>query len=66
MALTLRYHAKARFPSRSREWSRTGSASRSLAEIERLPIYIGNRKVALAELFAVSGDPVRRANRSGG
>jgi len=30
---------------------------KSIAEIERLPIYHGNRTVPLAEFFAVAGDP---------
>ena len=34
----------------------TAIRGRSMAEVERLPIFHGNQQVALAELFAVTGD----------
>ena len=57
MSLTLRYHAKTSVPVEIEGVVPDRLRDRSLAEIERLAIYHGNRKLALAELFSVSGDP---------
>ena len=56
MSLTLRYHAKTLVPVEIEGVVPDRLCDRSLAEIERLAIYHGNRKLALAELFSVSGD----------
>ena len=57
MSLTLRYHAKTSVPVEIEGVVPDRLRDKSLAEIERLAIFHGNRKLALAELFSVSGDP---------
>ena len=57
MSLTLRFHAKTSVPVEIEEVVPDRLQGKSLAEIERLAIGYGNRKLALAELFSVSGDP---------
>jgi formylmethanofuran dehydrogenase subunit C len=56
MSLTLRFHAKTSIPVEIEGIVPDRLHDKSLAEIERLAIYHGNRKPALAELFSVSGD----------
>lgn len=56
MALTLRYQATSSVPVEIEGIVPDRLRERSLAEIERLPIHVGNRKIALAELFGVSGN----------
>lgn len=57
MSLTLKYHAKTSVPVEIEGIVPDRLRERSLAEIERLAIYHGNRTVPLAELFRVGGDP---------
>ena len=57
MPLTLRYTETTSVPIEVEGITPDRLRDKSLAEIERLEIYHGNRKVSLAELFAVSGDP---------
>ncbi len=57
MSLTLRYHAKTSVPVEVEGVIPDRLRDKSLAEIERLEVYHGNRKLPLAELFSVSGDP---------
>ena len=57
MSLTLRYRAKTSVPVEIEGVVPDRLRDKSLAEIERLEIYHGNRKLPLAELFSVSGDP---------
>jgi formylmethanofuran dehydrogenase subunit C len=57
MPLTLRYHAQTSVPVEIQGVVPDKLRDKSLAEIERLEAYQGNRKLALAELFRVSGDP---------
>ena len=52
MSLTLRYHAKTSVPVEIEGVMPDRLRDKSLAEIERLEIFHGNRKLALAELFA--------------
>ena len=55
MPLTLKYHAKTSVPVELEGIVPDRLRDKSTAEIERLAVYHGNREVALAELFAVSG-----------
>jgi formylmethanofuran dehydrogenase subunit C len=57
MPLTLRYDVKTSIPVEVEGIIPDRLRDKSLAEIERLEVYLGNRKLALAELFSVSGDP---------
>ena len=57
MALTLTHRPARRFPSSSKGSRRTGSGRNRSTEIERIEVFHGNRRVPLAELFRVSGDP---------
>ena len=57
MSLTLKYRAKSSVPVELEGVVPDRLRDKSLPEIERLAIYHGNRQVALAELFGVSGDP---------
>src|ERR1700733_8234402 len=57
MSLTLRFHAKTSLPVEIDGVVPDRLQEKTLAEIERLAIGYGNRKLALAELFSVSGDP---------
>ncbi len=57
MPLTLRYHAPTSVPVEIEGVVPDRLRDKSLAEIEKLDAYHGNRKVALAELFRISGDP---------
>lgn len=57
MALVLQYHGSTTVPVEVEGVTPDRVACLRLAEIERLPIFVGNRQVALSELFRVSGDP---------
>ncbi len=57
MPLTLRYHAQTSVPVEIEGVIPDRLREKSLAEIERVEIFHGNRKLALAEMFAVTGDP---------
>jgi formylmethanofuran dehydrogenase subunit C len=57
MALTLSYRAATSVPVEIEGVTPDRLRDKSLAEIERLEAFDGNRKLPLAELFAVSGDP---------
>ena len=63
MALTLRYNSDTSIPVEIEGIVPDRLRDKSLAEIERLAIHHGNRKVPLAELFTRLGRPFRRANR---
>ena len=58
MPLLLRYLAQTTVPVEIEGVIPDRLREKSLAEIERIEIFHGNRKLPLAELFAVSGDPV--------
>jgi formylmethanofuran dehydrogenase subunit C len=55
--LTLTYRAATTLPVEVFGLVPTALRDRTLAELERLPVQHGNRHVALAECFAVAGDP---------
>jgi formylmethanofuran dehydrogenase subunit C len=55
--LQLRYKADTSIPVEIEGLTPTAVREESLSEIERFEIFHGNRKVPLAELFDVSGDP---------
>src|SRR4051794_17360309 len=57
MPLTLRYRAPASVPVEVEGVTPDRLREKSLAEIERLEVFRGNRKLPLGELFAVAGDP---------
>jgi formylmethanofuran dehydrogenase subunit C len=57
MALILRYLGQTSVPVEIEGVVPDRLREKSLAEIERLEIFHGNRKLALAELFSVRGDP---------
>jgi formylmethanofuran dehydrogenase subunit C len=60
MPLTLRYSESSSVPIEVAGITPDRVHNHSLAEIERLEIHHGNRKVSLAEFFAISGDPADR------
>jgi formylmethanofuran dehydrogenase subunit C len=57
MSLTLQYHAKTSVPVEIEGVVPDRLHDKSMAEIEKLAIYHGNQKLALAEMFSVAGDP---------
>ncbi len=57
MTLSLRYHPDTMVPVEVEGITPDRVRDKSLAEIERLLIHHGNRKVRLADLFTLSGDP---------
>lgn len=57
MTLTLKYDFQTTVPVEVEGLTPDWACGRSLAEIERFEIFHGNRKLPLAELFRVSGDP---------
>jgi formylmethanofuran dehydrogenase subunit C len=57
MPLTLRYEGKTAIPVEVEGVIPDRLRGMSLAQIERMEVHHGNRKVPLAERFAVSGDP---------
>jgi formylmethanofuran dehydrogenase subunit C len=56
MSLTLSYRASSSVPVEVEGVTPDRLRDKTLAEIERLEVFHGNRKLPLAELFAVSGD----------
>jgi formylmethanofuran dehydrogenase subunit C len=56
MSLTLTYLAQTSVPVEIEGVVPDRLRDKSLAEIERMPVYHGNVKLALAELFAIEGD----------
>jgi formylmethanofuran dehydrogenase subunit C len=57
MALRLVYHGQTSVPVEIEGLTPDWACDKSLAEIERFEIFHGNRKIPLAEMFAVTGDP---------
>lgn len=57
MALHLLYRGETPVPVEVEGLTPDWACDKSLAEIERFEIYHGNRKIPLAEMFSVSGDP---------
>jgi formylmethanofuran dehydrogenase subunit C len=57
MALRLTYHAETNVPVEVEGLTPDWACDKSLAEIERFEIFHGNRKIPLAEMFRVAGDP---------
>ncbi len=57
MALTLRSSARTSLPVEVEQITPDVLRAKSIDEIERLEIHHGNRRIPLAELFRVSGDP---------
>lgn len=57
MPLKLQYQAETSIPVEVEGLLPTTVRDRSLAEIEKLPVFHGNRQLPLAEFFRVSGDP---------
>ncbi len=60
MVLRLTYHGRTTVPVEIEGLTPDWAADKSLAEIERFEIFHGNRKLPLAEIFAVSGDAADR------
>src|SRR5262245_60367479 len=57
MALTLTYRGETTVPVEIEGLTPDWACDKSLAEVERFEIHDGNRKIPLAEMFAVTGDP---------
>jgi formylmethanofuran dehydrogenase subunit C len=57
MSLKLTYRAETAVPVEIEGLTPEWACDKSLAEIERFEIFHGNRKLALAEMFTVTGDP---------
>src|SRR5204863_7084383 len=57
MALTLTYRGKTTVPVEVEGIVPAVLREMSLADIEKLSIYYGNRQLPLAEFFAIAGDP---------
>ncbi len=57
MTLTLTYRGETSVPVEVEGLTPDWAADKSLAEIEKFEIYHGNRKIPLAEMFTVAGDP---------
>lgn len=56
MTLKLTYHGQTSVPVEIEGLTPDWACDKSIAEIERFEIYHGNRKLALAEMFRVTGD----------
>ena len=56
MSITFTYHAETSVPVEVEGLTPDWASDKSLAEIERFEIFHGNRKMPLAEMFAISGD----------
>lgn len=56
MALTLTYHTPQDVPVEVEGITPSSLAGKTRAEIDRLPVFVGNRSTPLAELFSVGGD----------
>ena len=57
MSLRLTYHGQTSVPVEIEGLTPDWACDKSLAEIERFEIFHGNRKIPLAEMFTVTGDP---------
>jgi formylmethanofuran dehydrogenase subunit C len=57
MTLKLTYRGETNVPVEIEGLTPDGAAEKTLAEIERFEIFHGNRRIPLAELFSVAGDP---------
>src|SRR5688572_16814723 len=57
MPLKLTYRAETPIPVEIEGLTPDWACDKSLAEIERFEIFHGNRKLPLAEMFVVAGDP---------
>jgi formylmethanofuran dehydrogenase subunit C len=57
MPLSLTYHGETSVPVEIEGLTPDWARDKSLAEIERFEIFEGNRKIPLAEMFKVGGDP---------
>ena len=55
--LSFRYNASTSVPVEVEGLTPSAVHRMTVAEIERFEIFHGNRKIPLAELFSVSGDP---------
>jgi len=60
MALRLTYQVETSVPVEVEGLTPDWACDKSLAEIERFEVFHGNRKMPLAEMFRVSGDPADR------
>lgn len=60
MALRLSYRGETSVPVEVEGFTPDWAVDKSLSEIERFEIFHGNRKLPLAEMFTVSGDPADR------
>jgi formylmethanofuran dehydrogenase subunit C len=58
MSIKLTYRAETSVPVEIEGLTPDWACDKSLGEIERFEIFHGNRKIPLAEMFAVSGNPV--------
>jgi len=56
MAITLNYNAETKVPVEIEGLTPDWTCDKSIAEIERFEIFHGNCKIALAEMFTISGD----------
>ncbi|MFV2068992.1 MAG: formylmethanofuran dehydrogenase subunit C, partial [Pirellulales bacterium] len=57
MTLTLTYHGQTSVPVEVEGITPDTVRDKALAEIERLEIFHGNRRLPLAEFFSIDGDP---------
>src|SRR4029453_183289 len=57
MSIKLTYHGETSVPVEVEGLTPDWACDKSLPEIERFEIFHGNRKIPLAEMFAVAGDP---------
>jgi formylmethanofuran dehydrogenase subunit C len=57
MSIKLMYRAQTSIPVEMEGLTPDWAVDKSIAEIERFEIFHGNRKIPLAEMFAVAGDP---------
>ncbi len=57
MALRLTYHGDTSVPVEIEGFTPEWACDKSLAEIEKFEIFHGNRKLSLAEMFKIEGDP---------
>jgi formylmethanofuran dehydrogenase subunit C len=60
MALSLTYRGETSVPVEIEGFTPDWACDKALPEIERFEIFHGNRKIPLAEMFAVAGDPSDR------
>jgi formylmethanofuran dehydrogenase subunit C len=60
MTLRLRYFAETSIPVELEGLTPDWACDKTLAEVEKFEIFHGNRRVPLAEMFSVTGDPADR------